>query len=108
MPRNFMHECTLCGYVIPFEPFFEIETIQSGAYPVLTADNQVVNSSAVAYELAEHLLSHEEIWDGDFDPDGDPNGPARWKVRCGQPAAGEVMGRPFCQRHLALRPAGNR
>jgi|ERR1019366_2466352 hypothetical protein len=47
-------------------------------------------------------------WDGDFDTDGDPNGPARWKVRCGQPAAGEVMGRPFCQRHLALRPAGNR
>ena len=25
----------------------------------------MVNSSAVAYELAEHLLSHEEIWDGD-------------------------------------------
>ena len=38
-------------------------------------------------------------WDGDFDTDGDPNGPARWKVRCGQPVAGEVEGRPFCQKH---------
>jgi hypothetical protein len=46
--RNFMHECTLCAYVIPFEPFFEIETIQSGTYPVFTAAKQVVNSSAVA------------------------------------------------------------
>jgi hypothetical protein len=49
----------------PFEPFFEVETIQSGTYPLFTADKQVVNSSAVAYELAEHRLSHEEIWDGD-------------------------------------------
>jgi hypothetical protein len=39
-------------------------------------------------------------WDGDFDTDGDPNSPARWKVRCGRPVAGEAKGRPFCQKHL--------
>lgn len=39
-------------------------------------------------------------WDGDFDTDGDPNGPARWKVRCGRPVAGEAKGRPFCQQHV--------
>jgi hypothetical protein len=42
-------------------------------------------------------------WDGDFDTDGDPNGPARWKVRCGRPVAGELKGRPFCQKHLKER-----
>jgi hypothetical protein len=31
-------------------------------------------------------------WDGDFDTDGDPNGLARWKVRCGRPVAGTVAG----------------
>jgi hypothetical protein len=46
-------------------------------------------------------------WDGYYDTDGDPNGPAgengvRWPVRCGQPVAGEVRGRPFCQRHFDL------
>jgi len=41
-------------------------------------------------------------WDGDFDTDDDPNGPARWKVRCGQPVAGEVAGRPFCKKHLEM------
>jgi hypothetical protein len=39
-------------------------------------------------------------WDGDFDTDGDPNGPARWKVRCGRPVAGTVAGRDSCQKHL--------
>ena len=42
-------------------------------------------------------------WDGDFDTDGDPNGPARWKVLCGQPVAGTVAGRDFCQKHLGER-----
>lgn len=41
-------------------------------------------------------------WDGEVDADGDPNGPARWKVRCGQPVAGEINGRPFCQKHLEM------
>jgi len=41
-------------------------------------------------------------WDGEFDTDGDPNGPARWKVRCGQPVSGEMRGRPFCQEHLVM------
>lgn len=39
-------------------------------------------------------------WDGDFDTDGDPNGLAQWKVRCGQPVAGTVQGREFCRKHL--------
>jgi hypothetical protein len=39
-------------------------------------------------------------WDGNFDTDGDPNGLARWKVRCGQPVAGTVAGRDFCEKHL--------
>ena len=42
-------------------------------------------------------------WDGDFDTNGDPNGPARWKVRCSRPVTGEVNGRPFCQKHLGER-----
>jgi hypothetical protein len=46
-------------------------------------------------------------WDGEYDTDGDANGPAgengvRWPVRCGQPVAGEVQGRPFCQKHIDL------
>jgi len=41
-------------------------------------------------------------WDGDFDTDTDLSGPARWKVRCGQPVAGEVAGRPFCKKHLEM------
>lgn len=39
-------------------------------------------------------------WDGCYDTGGDPNGPAQWKVRCGQPVAGGVEGRPFCNKHL--------
>jgi hypothetical protein len=46
-------------------------------------------------------------WNGEYDTDGDANSPAgenvvRWPVRCGQPVAGEVQGRPFCQRHIDL------
>jgi hypothetical protein len=44
----------------------------------------------------------EISWNGDFDTEGDPCGPARWKVRCGQPAAGEVDGRLFCPKHQAM------
>jgi hypothetical protein len=47
-------------------------------------------------------------WDGDFDTDGDPNAPARWKVRCGRPVAGEVEGRPFCQKHWRTGSLGTR
>ena len=39
-------------------------------------------------------------WDGSYDIDGDPNGPARWPVLCGQPVAGEWRGRKLCQKHL--------
>jgi hypothetical protein len=39
-------------------------------------------------------------WDGLYDTDGDPNGPARWPVLCGQPVAGEWRGRKLCQKHL--------
>jgi hypothetical protein len=44
----------------------------------------------------------EISWNGDFDMDGDPDGPALWNVRCGQPAAGEVDGRLFCQKHQVM------
>ena len=39
-------------------------------------------------------------WDGLYDTDGDPNGPAQWPVLCGQPVAGEWQGRKLCQKHL--------
>ena len=39
-------------------------------------------------------------WDGLYDTDGDPNGPAQWPVLCGQPIAGEWRGRKLCQKHL--------
>ncbi len=78
--------------------------------------NPWVGCDKVAPECAKFYIGREirkqADWQGDgsvnHDADGDPDAPAAWKVRCGQPAAGEVMGRPFCQRHLALRPAGNR
>ena len=41
---------------------------------------------------------------GDFDADGDPDGPARWKVHCGRPVAEELKRRPFCEKHLGERP----
>jgi hypothetical protein len=39
-------------------------------------------------------------WNGEYDTDGNPDAPAQWKVRCGQPVAGEVAERPFCEKHL--------
>jgi hypothetical protein len=39
-------------------------------------------------------------WDGCYDTDGDPNGPAQWPVLCGQPVAGQWRERRLCQKHL--------
>jgi hypothetical protein len=41
-------------------------------------------------------------WNGEYDTDGNPDAPAQWKVRCGQPVAGEIGGRPFCKKHLEM------
>jgi hypothetical protein len=47
-------------------------------------------------------------WNGEYDADGDPNGPAQWPVFCGQPVAGEVGSRRWCQKHLETdRPFAN-
>lgn len=39
------------------------------------------------------------LWDGDFDTDGDPNGPARWKVCCGCQTVDTLDGRTVCDKH---------
>jgi len=71
---------------------------------VLTLDGlEQVGDRLPVNSVPETGCDVDVSWDGDFDTDGDPNGPARWKVRCGQPVAGTVAGRDFCQKHLGER-----
>jgi hypothetical protein len=67
---------------------------------VLTLDGVPQASDRLPVNSVDTGCDMDISWDGEYATDGDPNGPARWQVRCGRPVAGEVKGRPFCQKHV--------
>jgi hypothetical protein len=68
MPKTVWQECTLCGYLIPFDPAFELEAIHSSK-KVITIDGETVTVTDVILEMGCHLEEHDELWGEDNELD---------------------------------------
>lgn len=57
----YFQECQLCGYPIPFDPAFDVATVESGK-TVEHRDGMAIKTCGTAQEMAAHIeQSHQDI-----------------------------------------------